>query len=95
MVLQAVVEAVSAQPFERAMAATVFGPTGMRDSSLTWPAAEAARTQAGRAGVLSPRPARFETPVAAVWLAGSMRRRSPLTPAGTSPPPAPAARPAA
>jgi len=68
MLLQAVVEAVGGQPFERVMAATVFEPSGMRDSSLTFPAAEAARTQAGQSGVLSPRPARFESPVAAASL---------------------------
>jgi CubicO group peptidase (beta-lactamase class C family) len=68
MLLQAVIEAVTGQSFERFMQATVFGPSGMRDTSLTWPASQAARVQAGRAGLMSPRPARFESPVAAASL---------------------------
>jgi CubicO group peptidase (beta-lactamase class C family) len=68
MVLQAVIEAVTGQSFERFMQDSVFEVCGMHDTSLTRPASKAARMQTGVAGWLSPSPARFETPVAAASL---------------------------
>lgn len=68
MVLQSVIEAVSGQSFLAFMDAQVFGPLGMRRSSLVWKEEYATYTQADTATTWSSRSARFNSPVAAASL---------------------------
>ena len=68
MVLQSVIEAVSGQTFLSFMDEQVFGPIGMRHSSLVWKEVYDVAALTGSAPTGASRNARFRSPVAAASL---------------------------